>query len=148
MMDDLAQLDIWCQNMLAAIGPAGRAVLARTIAADLRTSNRRRIASQTNVDGSAYAPRVPRLRKKQGRLRRAMFPKLRGKLNASSSADAAILEFASDVSRVASVHHYGLRDRVSRRGGTEYQYPSRELIGISNDDIETIKTIILSRLAK
>ncbi|MBL1569862.1 phage virion morphogenesis protein, partial [Klebsiella pneumoniae] len=40
------------------------------------------------------------------------------------------------VQRIARVHHYGLRDRVSRRG-PEVQYSQRRLLGI-NDEVEDI----------
>ena len=38
--------------------------------------------------------------------------------------------------RIARVHHYGLRDRVSRRG-PEVKYSERQLLGI-NDEVEDI----------
>ncbi|MCZ5524260.1 phage virion morphogenesis protein, partial [Escherichia coli] len=33
---------------------------------------------------------------------------------------------------IACVHHYGLRDRVSRRG-LKVQYPERRLLGFTKD---------------
>ncbi|MGK1240493.1 phage virion morphogenesis protein, partial [Klebsiella pneumoniae] len=38
--------------------------------------------------------------------------------------------------RIARVHHYGLRDRVSRKG-PEVKYAERRLLGI-NDETEAI----------
>lgn len=77
-------------------------------------------------------------RTKTGRIRRQMFAKLRTAkyLKAVASPDSASVEFEGRVQRIARVHHYGLRDRVSRRG-PEVQYSQRRLLGI-NDEVEDI----------
>lgn len=93
---------------------------------------------QRNPDGTAYEPRRVTARTKQGRIRRQMFAKLRTTkyLKAVASQDAASVEFESRVQRIARVHHYGLRDRVSRKG-PEVKYAERRLLGI-NDEVEDI----------
>lgn len=53
---------------------------------------------------------------------------------AQAGADAAEVAFVPGVQRLARVHHYGLRDRVSRRGPV-VKYTQRSLLGI-NTDIE------------
>lgn len=77
-------------------------------------------------------------RTKQGRIRRQMFAKLRTTkyLKAVASSDSASVEFEGKVQRIVRVHHYGLRDRVSRRG-PEVQYSRRRLLGI-NGEVEDI----------
>ena len=48
--------------------------------------------------------------------------------------------------RIARVHHYGLRDRVSRKG-PEVRYAERRLLGV-NDDVEAMtRDMILQWLA-
>ena len=123
------------QGLLAAIGPAERARLARQIAADMRQRQQRRIAAQLNPDGTPYAPRKPRLRAKAGRIRRAMFARLRTTryLKIEGRADAAVIAIAGRAARIARVHQYGLQDRVNRRGLT-IRYPVRELLGLTDDD--------------
>jgi phage virion morphogenesis protein len=46
---------------------------------------------------------------------------------------------------MARVHHYGLRDRPSRKG-KEVQYESRPLLGISEQDLKMIEEVMISRL--
>lgn len=96
-------------------------------------------------DGTAYEPRRVTARTKQGRIRRQMFAKLctTKYLKAVASPDSASVEFEGRVQRIARVHHYGLRDRVSRRG-PEVQYSQRRLLGV-NDEVETVTCDILLR---
>ncbi|WP_348236521.1 phage virion morphogenesis protein, partial [Salmonella enterica] len=47
------------------------------------------------------------------------------------------------VQRIARLHHYGLRDRVSRRG-PEVRYAERRHLGV-NDEVETITRDTLLR---
>jgi phage virion morphogenesis protein len=72
-----------------------------------------------------------------------MFSKLRTAkyLKTASSADSACVQFAGKVQRIARVHHYGLRERVSRRG-PKVQYKSRLLLGF-NDALEIATRSIL-----
>ncbi|QDL32968.1 hypothetical protein EGO53_14670 [Serratia liquefaciens] len=44
----------------------------------------------------------------------------------------ASVQFAGQVQRIARVHHYGLRDRVSRRG-PRIQYVKRCLLGVNRE---------------
>lgn len=77
-------------------------------------------------------------RTKKGRIKRQMFAKLRTTkyLKTAASADSASVEFAGQVQRIARVHHYGLRDRVSRKG-PEVRYEKRRLLGVNNE-VETL----------
>ena len=93
---------------------------------------------QRNPDGSGYEPRRVTARSKKGRIKRQMFAKLRTTkyLKTAASADSASVQFAGQVQRIARVHHYGLRDRVSRKG-PEVRYAERRLLG-TNDHVEEV----------
>lgn len=71
-------------------------------------------------------------------IKRQMFTKLRiaKYLKATAGSDSASVQFEGKVQRIALVHHYGLRDRVSRKG-PEIRYTKRRLLGV-NDEVETI----------
>lgn len=136
-------------GLLAQIDGKARRQLAREIAKQLRQSQQRRIAAQLNPDGSAFAPRKPQIRERKGKLRRTMFAKLRTTkyLKTEATANAAVTGFVSEVERIARVHQYGLRDRA-QRGGPEVQYPERQLLGLSDVDVEVISDMLLNHLAR
>ncbi|STP21017.1 phage tail protein [Escherichia coli] len=89
---------------------------------------------QRNPDGSSYEPRRVTARSKKGRIKRQMFAKLRTTkyLKTAASADSASVQFEGKVQRIARVHHYGLRDRVSRKG-PEVRYAERRLLGLNGE---------------
>ncbi|MBW0067971.1 phage virion morphogenesis protein, partial [Escherichia coli] len=103
------------------------------------------IRMQRNPDGSSYEPRRVTARSKKGRIKRQMFAKLRTTkyLKTAASADSASVQFEGKVQRIARVHHYGLRDRVSRKG-PEVRYAERRLLGV-NDEAEMITRDIFFR---
>lgn len=144
-----AQLDAWLGGLLAQMAPSARRALARAVAKGLQQRSQRRIAAQLNPDGSAFAPRQPQLRMKGGRIRRTMFAKLRTSrfLKTDSTPEAAVLGFVAQVERIARVHQLGLRDRVSK-GGVDYQYPVRQLLGFSDTDISAIQDQVLTHLTR
>lgn len=149
MGDDLTRLETWAAPLLAKLGPQERSKVARSIARALRQSQAQRIAQQLNPDGSAYAPRKPRLREKKGRIRRkAMFGKLRTSrfMRLKYNPDSAGVEFAARVQRIARVHQEGGSDRVSR-GGPRVRYPKRELLGFSREDLRMIQSLLVDHLA-
>ncbi|ECN4641737.1 phage virion morphogenesis protein, partial [Salmonella enterica subsp. enterica serovar Enteritidis] len=57
------------------------------------------------------------------------------------STDSASVQFEGKVQRIARVHHYGLRDRVSRKG-PEVRYAERRLLGV-NDEVGSVTHDIL-----
>lgn len=85
-------------------------------------------------------------RTKQGRVKRRMFTKLKTAkyLKAQANASQAEVQFTGQVQRIARVHHYGLRDRVSRGRG-KIKYMARPLLGI-NEEIKSSVRYILVRL--
>ena len=138
-MAELQEVDAWLDALLAGLEPAARKRMMRELAQQLRRSQQKNIRMQRNPDGTAYEPRRVTARTKQGRIRRQMFAKLRTTkyLKATASPDSASVEFEG------RVPHYGLRDRVSRKG-PEVKYTERRLLGI-NDETEDITRDILLR---
>lgn len=144
-MDELQQVDAWLTALLANLGPAERKRMLRELAQQLRRTQQQNIRLQRNPDGSGYEPRRVTARTKQGRIKRQMFSKLRTAryLKATVSADSASVQFEGKVQRIARIHHYGLRDRVSRKG-PEIRYAERRLLGFNNE-AKNITTDILLR---
>ena len=137
-MDELQQVDAWLTALLANLGPAERKRMLRELAQQLRRTQQQNIRLQRNPDGSGYEPRRVTASTKQGRIKRQMFSKLRTAryLKATASADSANVQFEGRVQRIARIHHYGMRDRVSSKG-PEIRYKERRLLGI-NDEVQTV----------
>lgn len=136
-------------SLLNNLDTKARRELAREIAKQLRQSQQRRIAAQLNPDGSAFEKRKPQIRERKGKLRRTMFSKLRTAkyLKTEAKSEAAVVGFVSQIGRIAAVHQYGLRDRV-QKGGTEVLYPSRQLLGFTDADIDAIRDAVLTKLSQ
>lgn len=156
MADDLNAIEGWLSPLLARLGGAERRALMTDIGRDLRRSQQARIARQENPDGTAYAPRKPRmvrgkgLRDKAGRVKRqAMFRKLRTAkfLKVEASAEGLALGYSSRAAYLARVHQEGLPERVAR-GGPEYTYPVRKLLGFTDPERQQIIDKVLAHLVK
>lgn len=149
MDQDLAQLEAFAQGLIENLSSAARKSLARKIAIDLRASQAQRIADQRNPDGSKFEARKPQMRLKKGRIRRAMFAKIRlnSHLKYKSTDHNAEVSFNRKSERIAKVHQFGLRDRVSRIRTLTVQYPIRQLLGFSNADKDHIKDTVIDHLA-
>ncbi|EBS0653481.1 phage virion morphogenesis protein [Salmonella enterica subsp. enterica serovar Yolo] len=148
-MAELQKVDDWLSALLANLEPAARSRMMRQLAQELRRTQQQNIRMQRNPDGSGYEPRKVSVRTKKGRIKRQMFSKLRTAkyLKTAASADSACVEFAGQVQRIARVHHYGLRDRVSRKG-PEVRYEERHLLGISDEVEVSTRDLILRWLTK
>lgn len=92
--------------------------MVRELVQQLRRNQQSNIRLQRNPEGTGYEPRRVTAQTKKSRIKRQMFAKLRTTkyLKAVSSANSDSVEFAGQVQRIARVHHYGLRHRVSRTG--------------------------------
>lgn len=77
-----------------------------------------------------------------------MFVKLKTAkyLKTKATGDSAEVAFVPAVQRLARVHHYGLRDRVSKRG-IVVKYSERKLLGF-NDDANYILKMFFEWLSK
>jgi len=148
MSDDLTALETWLNPLLAKLEPQERTKLAREAAREIRKNQTKRITAQKNPDGSAFEKRKPRdLRGKQGRIKKKMFMKLKMAryLKAQGSEQAVTVGFTGRVARIARVHQYGLKDRAER-GAPDVRYARRELLGLSEDDLEIIRGALLDHL--
>ncbi|MCJ8215455.1 phage virion morphogenesis protein [Aeromonas veronii] len=147
--DELSRLTSWADGLLASMEPAARRQLAADMARKLRDSQASRIRTNIQPDGSPMTQRKPqpKLKKGRGRLRRKMFFKISSKtwLKASVSPSQAVVEFVGTARRLATIHHYGLKDRIK---GREISYPTRELLGITTEEVEQLEELLLTHLIK
>lgn len=144
-MNELKPFDDALAGLIASLTPKARKALAATIAKRLRASQQQRIKRQQAPDGTPYAARKSQpLRKPKGRIKKEMFAKLRTTryMKANSNPDAAVVEFAGRVERMAAVHHFGLRDRPNAHS-KDVQYDERPLLGFSQQDISIIEVEVL-----
>ncbi|MFV8808853.1 phage virion morphogenesis protein [Yersinia enterocolitica] len=149
-MNELKPFDDALAGLITSLTPKARKALAVTIAKRLRASQQQRIKRQQAPDGTPYAARKSQpLRKPKGRIKREMFAKLRTAryMKANSSPDAAVVEFAGRVERMAAVHHFGLRDRPNIYS-KDVQYDERPLLGFGFSDVESIELMIIKHLSK
>jgi len=147
-MSELKPFDDKLAGLIGVLSPAGRRKLAAEIAKELRKSQQQRIKLQKAPDGTPYQARKRQpLRAKSGRIKRAMFQKLRTSryMKASGRNDAAVVEFTAKVQRIARVHQYGLKDRPNPRS-LDMQYPERQLLGLRQTDKQLIQYIIIKHL--
>ncbi|HHQ4650252.1 TPA: phage virion morphogenesis protein [Aeromonas hydrophila] len=147
--DDLSLLTQWADGLLASMEPAARRQLAGEMARTLRASQAQRIRANLQPDGSPMAPRKPlkKLAKKRGAARRKMFQRLVSPrwLKATSTEHQALVEFVGSANRLATIHQYGLKDRIK---GREIRYPARELLGITHQEVEQLEERLLAHLTK
>lgn len=144
-MDNLQQVDAWLAALLNNLEPAQRSRMLREVARDVRKIQQANITAQRAPDGTSWEPKRVTARTKKGRIRRKMFTKLKTAkyLKAQANANQAEVFFTGQVQRLARVHHYGLRDKVNRRG-TEVKYAERPLIGIDDSDVVSLRELLIS----
>lgn len=148
-MSELEDLTAWAGAFLQKLDTKERRALLRAVVTELRRRQTSRIAEQRNPDGSAYEPRKPRLRQRAGRVRRAMFMRLQTSrfMKTQSDANSAVVSFVGNAERIASIHQFGLRDRVSN-GGLKVKYARRRLFGFADSDVDCLADIVLTRLCR
>ncbi|EEY5281901.1 phage virion morphogenesis protein [Escherichia coli] len=145
-MSELTPFDDQMAGLIGALSPASRRRLAAEIAKQLRAAQQQRIRQQKAPDGSPYETRKRQpLRAKKGRIKRAMFQKLRTSryMKASGRNDAAVVEFTGKVQRIAQIHQLGLKDRPNPHA-QDVQYPERQLLGFGQDDKKLIENLIFN----
>lgn len=147
-MSELTPFDDQMAGLIGALSPASRRKLAAEIAKQLRAAQQQRIRQQKAPDGSPYETRKRQpLRAKKGRIKRAMFQKLRTSryMKASGRNDAAVVEFTGKVQRIAQIHQLGLKDRPNPHA-QDVQYPERQLLGFSQDDKQFVEELVFKHL--
>ncbi|WP_025121256.1 MULTISPECIES: phage virion morphogenesis protein [unclassified Serratia (in: enterobacteria)] len=147
-MSELKPFDDKLAALIASLSPASRRKMAAEIAKQLRASQQQRIKRQLAPDGTPYASRKRQpIRGKKGRVKRAMFAKLRTNryMKAKGSNDDALVEFVGRVQRMARVHQDGLRDRPTRYS-KDVQYERRKLLGFNRVERDKVEKEILSHI--
>ncbi|SUB04296.1 phage virion morphogenesis protein [Pantoea agglomerans] len=146
---ELHDVEEWLGALLSQLEPAARTKMLREVARDVRHIQQNNITLQRSPDGTAWEPRRVTARTKPGHIRRKMFAKLKTAkyLKAQANANVAEVAFVPGVQRLVRVHHYGLRDRVNRRG-TVVKYAERQLLGINENVKGCIREIFMQRLVE
>lgn len=147
-MSEFSPFNDTLAGLIATLTATERRTMAAEIARRLRASQQRRIRAQQAPDGTPYTARKPQqVRGKRGRVRRAMFAKLRTNryMLAKADPDAATVTFAGRVQRIAQVHQYGLKDKPNRHSA-EVQYEARPLLGFTDEDKKIVEEVLLSHL--
>lgn len=146
---ELHEVEEWLGALLSQLEPAARTRMLREVARDVRRIQQNNITLQRSPDGTAWEPRRVTARTKPGRIRRKMFAKLKTTkyLKAQANANMAEIAFTPGVQKLVRVHHYGLRDRINRRG-TEVKYAERPLLGINNELESSVRETLLHWLAE
>ncbi|MEN4530551.1 phage virion morphogenesis protein [Pantoea agglomerans] len=149
-MSELQLVNDRLDALINSLSAPARKEMARSIGRKLRASQQQNIKRQQAPDGTPFKPRKAQpVRSKKGRIKREMFARLRTAkyMKTQASPNEAVIEFAGNVQRMARVHHYGLRDRPSRKG-KEVQYEARPLLGISDNDMQLIEQEIINQLSR
>ncbi|WP_337029743.1 phage virion morphogenesis protein [Pantoea agglomerans] len=144
-MSELQLVNDRLEALISSLSAPARKEMARNIGRKLRASQQQNIKRQQAPDGTPFKPRKTQpVRSKKGRIKREMFAKLRTAkyMKTQASPNEAVIEFADNVQRMARVHHYGLRDRPSRKG-KEVQYEARPLFGLSKSNLKSIENMVL-----
>lgn len=144
--DPFAALESWLTQALAALEPAARRALFGEIGRELRKRNQKRMSRQTDPDGKPWRQRKPDNR---GRVRKAakMMQGLREarRMALKYGPGGAEIGYAGRLARIASVHHFGSVDAVTK-GGPQVKYAARGLIGAPAEDVAWVRKRILSAL--
>ncbi|WP_027474619.1 phage virion morphogenesis protein [Curvibacter gracilis] len=157
-MSELTALEDWVAPLLARLSDGERRKLALAVARDLRAANAASILAQQTPDGGAWEARKQPARNKRGEIRRKaqagkagmrMFLKMGTpkNLKAMATPSEAVVGFVGRAERIARVHQFGLSDRVTP-GGPTYRYPARELIGMTDAQIERVRDLIATHLGR
>lgn len=149
-MSEFKPFDDRLNGLIGAMSPAARRKLAGEIAKELRKSQQQRIKLQKAPDGSPYQARKRQpLRAKTGRIKRAMFQKLRTSryMKATGRENGAVVEFTSKVQRIARVHQHGLKDRPNAHAHL-VKYPERQLLGLGLEEKKLIEVLVIRYISK
>lgn len=149
-MNELKPFEDKLAGLLVSLSPAGRRKMAAEIAKKLRASQQQRIKQQKAPDGTLYAARKRQpVRGKKGRVKREMFAKLRTAryLKTKGSSEAAVVEFAGKVQRIARIHQEGLQDKPNKYCEL-VRYDARPLLGFGNIDRKIVEKTVLLKLAQ
>ena len=147
-MADLEALTDYLGSLLSQLSDVERRKLEMNIVRKPRASQKKRITSQQNPDGNAYAPRKSRLRDKKYKIKNKMFNVIKNAkyMRMERTPQGVAVGFTGRIAFIARVHQFGLNDKVDRDGPT-VKYASRELLGFTEEEIKMIETDVLNHLA-
>lgn len=141
-------IDAQQQLQLLALPAAKRRRLLNNASKRLRTRNTRRISAQRNLDGSPFAPRKQKSRRK-------MLRRLSTRLQVTRlSPDAATLGWRQRRNeRIAREHQLGLPTTVTttrhgKRRSWNIDLPARDSLGADMQDIREIISTVLQQILK
>lgn len=141
MSENFEELEPWITDMIESFSPKERAATLRKLRVPLRRGTQKRITAQTGPDGKKWAGR------RDGSRRKMMKGlKLARNLKVTSSTAHLSLGWSGRTGGIARVHHMGLRDRVTEKG-VRVKYASRHLLGLSQDDQDTVAKVLEDMVA-
>lgn len=136
MSESLGEIEDWVKDTIDSLSPQNRSKALRRIGIYLRKSTQNRISRQVGPDGEKWAAR------RNGKRQKMMKGLRLGRnLKVRSSSEHVSLGWSGRTGGIARVHHYGLRDRVSKKG-VRVKYEARGLLGLSGEDVDAVSEII------
>ncbi len=162
-LEDFAPLNTAIDDLTARLQPGERRKLAGKLGTRLRTANAKRIKANVTPDGAAMAPRRSQPAPKAGKPRStslrptslraekaALMFRSAGKpqfLRRQASPDGIEVGFVGAMARIMRVHHFGLRDTITRNPESRaVTYDARPVIGLPPDDRLDILTSVTDHL--
>lgn len=136
--------------LMLELSPRKRQIFFSRLGKDLAKINAARIKANVSPDGEAFAPRLPqtKLRAKKGKTK-AMFQRMGKYIDSKPSSSGLELSFKGFAAKIANVHHFGEEDTPDKKRPTlRIRYKSRQLLGISESDLELIVNRILESISK
>lgn len=119
--------------LLERVSPANQQKLITKIGRTLKQANQKRMSTQTSPDGERWQART---RTSNGKGK--MMKKLKNQLSIRNSGDELKIGFFGNA-KIAQTHQFGLSEQLKSGFAT---YPVRELIGINDEDENTINDLV------
>ncbi len=157
---DLDALGKWVAEITHHLSAGEMRALSRRVGTILRAANAKREKANKTPEGGAMAPRkAARERRVKAELsagkgavrKKLMFQKIPGQrfLKTIPRSDGVDVGFVGAIGRIARVHQYGLRDKVSREPGAKMaQYAERPLLGDTEVDREAVLELVYDHLSR
>lgn len=143
-MNNLHALATWAEPLLQTLTAKERTALLKRLAIALRKRNQQRIQKQRTPQGQPFEPR-----KNTAARPRALFTQLRKTRHIKTQATpaSATLAIIGRAGYIAAIHQHGRVSHIEHKNGPTTQYPKRELLGFSADDLEFIEQFLINALA-
>lgn len=119
--------------LLERVSPANQQKLMTKIGRTLKQANQKRMTAQQSPDGSVWQKRT-----KTSNGKGKMMKKLKNQLSIRNSGDELKIGFFGNA-KIAQTHQFGLSEQLKSGFAT---YPVRELIGINDEDENTINDLV------